>query len=850
MKLLRLVSWPYTARHVVRSVLTVAGIVLGVAVFVGMHTANQSVIRGFQRTLTRVAGATQLQVTSGDGGFPEDVLERAQGVEVVAVAVPVIEATMETGELGEGNLLVLAVDMTGDRSLRDYDFDSADEALIEDPLVFLAQPDSVMLTSDFAAKHGLALDSRLALNTVEGPRTFVVRGLMKSGGLTSAFGGNLAVMDIYAAQQVFGRGRTFDRIDVMLREGVTVERGAEAIRAALGPGFDVSPPSSRGEQIESTLSVYTTTVNISSVFALFIGMFIIYNAFSIAVTQRRNEIGILRALGATGGQIRGVFLLESLIGGLVGSALGVVAGLALARAMAVNIGGMLEGIYGLSQQPAELEVSTWVLVVAVCLGLVTSVLAALAPARAASHVDVVHALQKGGQHAIAPQVSARRHRVAAALAAIAVACLASGRMWWLFYLGYASTILCVLFMSPTLALWLVRGLRPVLRWIRPVEGTLAADSLLQSPRRTTATVAAVMLSLAQVIGIGGIANASYASIVDWVSTALNPDLFVTGSANISVRTFRFPPQMGDEIRGVEGVDGVERVRSVRVNVRGTPVLVVSVEVADIARRSPRTPVQGEMADMYARTARGEAVMISENLSAREGLSLGDVVDVPTPTGVLTLPIAGVIVDWSDQLGTIFMDREVFVRAWQDDSVNVFRVYLKPGASEVVVREGLRQRFAGERRAVVLTNGELRRYIMQLTDQWLGLTYVQLAVAVLVAILGIINTLTVSIIDRRRELGVLQAVGGLRSQIRGTIWLEAVTIACLGVVLGLALGAVNLRYVLEVAHRDIGGMRLDYLFPWTLALALVPTMFGAAWVAALAPGESAVRRSLVEALEYE
>ena len=146
-------------------------------------------------------------------------------------------------------------------------------------------------------------------------------------------------------------------------------------------------------------------------------------------------------------------------------------------------------------------------------------------------------------------------------------------------------------------------------------------------------------------------------------------------------------------------------------------------------------------------------------------------------------------------------------------MNVFRVYLKPGAPVPDVRQRILERYAGQRQVFVLTNGELKSYILKITDQWFGLTSVQIAVAVLVAILGIVNTLTVSITDRRRELGVLQAVGGLHGQIRRTIWIEALSIGdARPRSLGFALGAVNLYYILQIVHHDIAGMRLDYEFP--------------------------------------
>ena len=282
-----------------------------------------------------------------------------QAASTVRVAVPVIEAVVDTrkveqgGPGGQGNILVLGIDMTGDRSLRDYDLDSGDEAVIDDPLVFLARPDSLIVSKEFAERTRLEVGGRLTLGTVEGDKAFVVRGVMKSSGLTSAFGGNLAIMDIYAAQKMFGRGRTFDRIDLGVKEGRTIAEAQAELRSVLGPGFDVDPPSGRGQQFEAMLAAYSMMVDISSLFALFIGMFIIYNSFAIAVTQRRSEIGILRALGATRRQIRNLFLIESAITGLVGSVGGLALGVLIAHGIAASIGTLISDVYGVAQRADE-----------------------------------------------------------------------------------------------------------------------------------------------------------------------------------------------------------------------------------------------------------------------------------------------------------------------------------------------------------------------------------------------------------------------------------------------------------------------------------------------------------------
>ncbi|HWE06514.1 MAG TPA: FtsX-like permease family protein [Rhizomicrobium sp.] len=217
---------------------------------------------------------------------------------------------------------------------------------------------------------------------------------------------------------------------------------------------------------------------------------------------------------------------------------------------------------------------------------------------------------------------------------------------------------------------------------------------------------------------------------------------------------------------------------------------------------------------------------------------------------MRLPIAGIVRDFSDQQGSLLISRDVYLRAWHDDTVNVFRLYLAPGAKEADVRQRIIDMFGKTQRLFVLTTGDVRQFVQRLTDQWFGLTYVQIAVAVLVAVLGVVNALTVSITDRRRELGVLQAVGALRQQIRHTVWIEALSIGVIGLALGWLLGAITLFYAVGIARRDLIGIEIGYSYPIGIALTLVPVILIAAFLAALGPGEAAVKGSLVEALEYE
>jgi len=851
MMLLKQISWPDARKHFLRTLLALTGIVIGVGVFIGIHTANQSVLNSFRQTVDRMAGKAQLQISAGEAGFAEELLDRVQALPEVGVAVPVIEAVVNTGLPGEGNLLILGVDMVGDRSLRDYDLETPGEDVVPDPLVFLAQPDSLILTRTFAARNSLRLDSRITMRTMDGERQFVVRGLMKPGGMASAFGGNIAIMDVFAAQKVFGRGRTFDRIELAAKEGVTLGRCREALRKLVGPGFAVEPPSARGERVESLTRVYSMSMGLHSFFALLIGMFIIYSSLLIAVTQRRSEIGILRALGASQSQVVLLFVAEAAIAGLIGSCLGAGLGLVLGKGLVGRFAGIVEGIFGVAERSHEVVIEPGLLLGAIGMGVVTSMVAALIPALSAARVDPVEALRLGSHQTLPPGENRLRRWVAAALGAIALICLLFGRAAPLFYGGYLLSIASFVLLTPSLALWLARVLRPVLGAIRPTEGTLAVDSLIQSPRRTSGTVLALTLSTAMVIAQAGTAVSTYAAIRDWLDTTLNAPLFVSPSENLESRNFHFPASMTPELQQIDGVEEVLPVRDDKIIMNGRTIVVVGTDLVRLGARTPRRRVMaGDFRQMHREAGQGKGVIVADNFAQLQRVRLGSVIEIPAPKGLLRLPIVGILRDLGGAEGLIYVDRSLYEQYWDAESVDQFRIYLRPGASAEAVKRLILDKFAARRRLFVLFGEEAKAYTLSLADQWFGMTYIEIGMAVVVSILGILNVLTVTITERRRELGVLRVVGGMPRQIRVAVWMEALAITAIGLILGCALGAVNLYYQLELIRRDVGGMYLEYQYPFALAALLVPVILAAALLSALAPGEFAVRQPLEEALRYE
>jgi putative ABC transport system permease protein len=328
------------------------------------------------------------------------------------------------------------------------------------------------------------------------------------------------------------------------------------------------------------------------------------------------------------------------------------------------------------------------------------------------------------------------------------------------------------------------------------------------------------------------------------------DFYVSPDPRIQNRALRFPASFGPELQSLPWVEDVQPARWGRVPFGDSQVMLFSADLARLGQRARLAMVEGNAAETNRKAAAGQGAIVSETFSLLHHIHLGDTVELGTPSGALRLPVAGVQVDYTDQGGSVVIDSALYQRYWHDDSVSAFRVYLQPGAPVEEARQAILRHFSGRGRMFVMTSGEAKQYVLRVADQWFSLSYVQLAVAILVAILGIVNSLTVSVIDRRRELGVLQAVGGLRSQVRRAIWTEAALAGFLGLVLGLALGAVMLWFNLRMEALDSFGYRWDYIYPVGFALLLLPVILSAAFVAALGPAQSAVSGPLIAALEYE
>ncbi len=846
------ITWKQWRRHRLRTLLTLLGIALGVAVFFAVRTANVTLLNSLTTTIEKVAGKATLQISAGESGFPESVWDTVKDTPGVKIAEPAIEVVAHTAFEDEGNLMIVGVDMLGDGELREYQFDEANSE-IGDPLVALAQPDTILVARTFADKHNLKEGDKLPLFTSQGKKDFTIRGIFKPSGLGEVFGGQIAVMDVFNAQFVFGRGRNFDRIDLMNEPDVAVEEVQRRLRERLPAGLEIERPSSRGQGLESTVKGMNIGMTVTSLIALLVGMFIIFNTFSISVNQRWKEIGVLRAIGVERKNVQRMFLGEAAVMGLIGSAIGVALGFGLSIGVEFVMSSIADQLFGLVST-RQAPVFRWdFALLSFALGVAASIVAAWMPSRAASQLDpamALHNIENRQRETVlgTTRLVAGALMVLAGLALIRFAPLRAD-----LYIQFSYVILIIFGMIaalPKLSELIARVLRPLMDRVFGAEGALAVDSMIQAPRRTSATVGALMIGLMFVFATGAYVQSQKDTFDRWMKQAINADLVVTTNEGARSRTWHFDEALSRKIAALPGVTRLENVRFLFLPYADDSVAIVALEFDGWFARM-RLQVQGaDAATVRERMTKGEGVMVSHNFANRYGLWVGDRVKLPTPTEPFDYPIVGVVEDYTSEKGCIFLERDLYKRYWNDPAIDIINVNLAPGVERDAFKSELQRALRGQQRAFIYTQEEWRAWILKLLDQFFSMMYMQMLVAIFTAALGIVNALIISTAERKRELGVIRAIGGLRGQLRKMILLEAVVIGVIGIVTAAIAGVFCTYFLTRTAAAMIGGYTIPFAFPAWIIFVATPVVLAIALVAAWWPARRAVNLKVVEAIGYE
>jgi putative ABC transport system permease protein len=571
------------------------------------------------------------------------------------------------------------------------------------------------------------------------------------------------------------------------------------------------------------------------------------------VVQRRREIGTLRALGASRLRIRALFTLEAVGLGSVGTALGLPLGLLVGRAAIGAVSQTISSLY-VKVNAHDVTVTSLELGLGIALGVLGSAFAALRPALHASSVQPVEALRRDAVAGM--QVGgARPWSLWAGLA-----CLAGvyplGRLPSpadnLPLGGYLSLFLVLMgtvLLAPTVLGALSFVYRWPAQWLLGVSGRLAVDNFARAPGRTAVPVSALAIGVAMAVCIAGFVGSFHSSSDRWIHQAVPADLFVTSSARMAgVQNQPMTPALGASIEKLPGVAQVDRVRLLSHDVLGLRVFLISLIPEIYERRAKPLFLEGRMLTREEWNA--GKVIISENLSRRRNLHVGGTFEMSTPTGVRTYTVGAVAVDYTSDQGTVVMAREVYMAQFLDDRVDIFETYLSDLGKLEEVRRAITQAYGRQYDLYVLSNSELRQEATALVDDAFTVTYAMEGVAVLLALLGVINTLLAAVLDRTREIGLLRAVGAARPHVLRLFVGEAAFMGLSGGLLGVLAGTVLGLIVTVTVGEQTTGWSFPYLFPTGVALQMSLAATLCAAVAGLYPARRAASLDVVEALAYE
>ncbi len=820
LRLLRQLSLPYLRASWGRTALVVGGVATGVALMVAIEVINASVLHNFRRTIEGMAGPAALAVTLGIGevGFAETTADTVRADPGVAAAVPMVRGTVGLGSDPGTTLQLFGVDLTAEEDLARYEVTTGNRREI---LARMHDPASVLLTADFAARRQLAIGDALALSTPSGIRRLTVRGLLDANGPAALFGGQLAVMDLGAAQLVLAKDGRIDQIDVVVAQGAAVAEVERRLQQALPPTLTVARPAQRGAAYDRVLGSFQGMLTGLSLLCLVAGTYVIYNTTATAAGQRALAMAGLRLQGAEGAQLYRLFMLEALACGALGVALGIPWGIGLAQLAMGMVADSMSVIFQLRFPVDELAVRGRQLALAGAAGIGAALIASHAAALRVARLEPLAVLRADVRAVAAPPPSARLVLWWLALCAISAgALMLEVRQRSIAWGNFGSTlwvaaaiVIAVPIVSATSALFA----RLLPRWFG-ADGGVAAASLARSPVRAGVTAGAIAL----IVTIG-LTSASLAwSLSRNIATYFTGGIMTCDLAVSAVTTdggwleTPIPDTVATELGEIPGVHRTEAIRILPGQLfRGLRIALgaVSSDLFDPVRYPAGWYRAGDPVTAAAALRAGTATTISVSLADRFGLGVGDAVELDAPDGPVTLTIAGIVPDYMSDQGSLIFDRKVLRDHWNDHAVNRVLLFLDPAADPAAVRQAVGERFAGRFLLKILSPAETVAFHTAHVDRaFVLMDAIQLLIAI-VTVAGILDLLLSSILERRRELALWRLIGADQRSVRRSIVIESAVIGTLGITLGLALGFVTAWIWVGINFRYLVGYYLDFHFAW-------------------------------------
>jgi putative ABC transport system permease protein len=823
------------------------GVAVGVAAAAAILHANGSVTASFRDAADSLSGRSDFVVT-GVAGVPVAALERLSFLWGHGSFAPAVTGTALVDD-GSGEIAqVLGVDPGGDAAIRDI-------KVLSDRRVSLLAPDSVFVPETFARRHGLAAGKMLRIVVGGTRRAVTVAQLLELTGVARAAGGDLLVTDIFTAQRLLGKEGSVDRVDIVLDPGQPRDAIAARVRAALPAGLILQAPGRSAATADRMVRAFRFNLNALASLTLLVAAFLIANAVSISVLRRRPEIATLRALGASRASIFVVFVAEGLGIGLAGTLLGEAGGIFLARAALKTVAVTVSDIY---LPTAKIAAAGYLPAagLAAAVGMAASLLATLLPAAEATRVEPSPAMRPGSIESVRKRRLAARAAAGGALLLLAAAASRADAVDGFPLFGFAAVALVVAALAvgaPLLVRSASGAAAGLLGRLCGVPGRLAAGFFGGSLARNATAVAALAMALGMTLAMIVMVSSIRETVRVWVETTLRSDLWVKAEAGGRRGLVGdLPPEIAGFLGDIPGVAAVDPFRARdATDESGRPFTLASGDFRVVARIGGLPLLDGRDVSAVALQAREEGeALISEPFARRFGAAAGGSVTLATPRGPRSPRVAGVYRDYSNDRGTVLLDRELYLSLFGDPRVTSVAVKAAPGVDPGALRRRVLAAAEGRYALSITTNRELRREVLRIFDRTFAVTRALEAIAVAVSILGIANALAASAVERRRSFGLLRAVGAQKRQIRRAVLIEAGLTGVTGTAASFAAAAAFAYLLLAVINPQSFGWTVVVNVPGGRLTAAALLVLAASLAAGIYPGRLAAAVDPAAALAEE
>jgi putative ABC transport system permease protein len=839
--MLRLLSLRHFRRHRLRTALALVSVALGVAAFLAMVALNRGVLAAFAETARQRSGGAQLLLRGGRAGVAREIADEASHVRGVVAAVPIVARIVHVTEPVQLRLLLIGVDPT---RLPPAAGLLAKEAIdqLANPLTLLRGGVPIFLPSELANDPKLAPGEAVQIAAPSGFVSARIAGTIKSEGLLATFGGNVAAARLDDAIALTSKSPNVDRIQLFLAPDASVESVRDSVSELLRGRAEIVAPEELAREYDATLGSFRIALRFLSLLSLLIAAFLVHSTLSMALAERRRELSIARCVGLSAARLRTLLVLEGGVIGGAGALLGAPLGWVLARAMGAvfwqTVGGTFDRIEPTITAPSAGEIAFGVLA-----GLVAALVAVVPPAFEAARRAPLAGLTAARTEERDGRPRRGRILVAVVLAAAAIAGYAFDG-FGIEHAGYAVAALLALSIAfgahPLLAFALRGTRRPILRWLGPA-GRLARDHCERAVGPTSLTVVAISLGFGLVYSTDVLVK-SYVRMLDrWFAANVGEELLVMGDDLLEsgLQGTSFDASFAEELKRVPGILYADGLRFSRVPYRGERVLLFALDGRSPPEAGHVLWVDGSAADL-PRFASGDGVFVSEGFAHRFGVGRGEKLELTSPDGPRAFEVLAVVEDYMWPRGSIWIDNTLYRTAFHDDEVQEFGITLDHTRPLADVKRDVERLVAPRFAAIVVESETVRQNVMKIVQQYWTLLFAQEGLAVTVAFLGMLHTLLISVLLRRREIALLRSLGAPLRMVGAMLRTEGVLLGLAGGTIGACFGAATATIALRMMSLEEQGFRVVPRPSLSIALLTIVAAGFTGWLAGLLPGRRAAR----------